>query len=234
MVITEQTVNDIVINVWWSNWILNTLYYVELAVKRVVNWQNGRREHSDEATLHTASLLIVFIFTFPVQRFYCWAWRKTLRRRWRLVTIRRTRKMIWTGGKPRFSIRFIQDHSRMATAMGWEISKVRNCNIIIIRIAVWSSVTISKILPNSILARSCVSSGIEEKAEHFKDIGVDCVWLSPIFKSPMADFGYDISDYNQIDSTFGTMDDFISLHRKLKSLGNIIINIVVYFAIMPT
>ncbi|XP_025200461.1 maltase 2-like [Melanaphis sacchari] len=61
--------------------------------------------------------------------------------------------------------------------------------------------------------------GIEEKAEHFKDIGVDCVWLSPIFKSPMADFGYDISDYNAIDSVYGTMDDFVSLHKKLKSLG---------------
>ncbi|KAL4097535.1 hypothetical protein QTP88_022295 [Uroleucon formosanum] len=61
--------------------------------------------------------------------------------------------------------------------------------------------------------------GIEEKAEHFKDIGVDCVWLSPIFKSPMADFGYDISDYNKIDSVYGTMDDFVSLHKKLKSLG---------------
>ncbi|VVC30056.1 Glycoside hydrolase superfamily,Glycosyl hydrolase, family 13, catalytic domain [Cinara cedri] len=61
--------------------------------------------------------------------------------------------------------------------------------------------------------------GIEEKAEHFKDIGVDCIWLSPIFKSPMADFGYDISDYNQIDSIFGTIDDFVSLKNKLKSLG---------------
>ncbi|XP_001943317.1 maltase A1 isoform X1 [Acyrthosiphon pisum] len=61
--------------------------------------------------------------------------------------------------------------------------------------------------------------GIEEKAEHFKDIGVDCVWLSPIFKSPMADFGYDISDYNMIDPVYGTMDDFISLQKKLQSLG---------------
>lgn len=61
--------------------------------------------------------------------------------------------------------------------------------------------------------------GIEEKAEYFKDIGVDCIWLSPIFKSPMADFGYDISDFNEIDRIFGTIDDFISLKKKLKSLG---------------
>lgn len=65
--------------------------------------------------------------------------------------------------------------------------------------------------------------GIEEKAEYFKEIGVDCIWLSPIFKSPMADFGYDISDYNDIDSIFGTIDDFISLKKKLKSLGNILL-----------
>lgn len=62
--------------------------------------------------------------------------------------------------------------------------------------------------------------GIEEKVEHFNDIGVDCVWLSPIFKSPMADFGYDISDYNRIDGIYGTIDDFVSLQAKLKSLGN--------------
>ncbi|CAI6343576.1 unnamed protein product [Macrosiphum euphorbiae] len=61
--------------------------------------------------------------------------------------------------------------------------------------------------------------GIEEQAEHFKDLGVDCVLLSPIFKSPMADFGYDISDYNMIDPVYGTMDDFVSLQKKLQSLG---------------
>lgn len=36
----------------------------------------------------------------------------------------------------------------------------------------------------------------------------------------MADFGYDISDYNKVDDIFGTMDDFISLQKKLKSMGN--------------
>lgn len=66
----------------------------------------------------------------------------------------------------------------------------------------------------------CISKGIEENAEYLKEIGVDCVWLSPIFKSPMADFGYDISDFNQIDNIFGTNEDLISLQKKLKSLGN--------------
>lgn len=56
-------------------------------------------------------------------------------------------------------------------------------------------------------------------AEHFNETGIGAIWLSPIFKSPMADFGYDISDFKDIDSTYGTMDDFLSLQRKLKSLG---------------
>ncbi|XP_025411860.1 maltase 2-like isoform X2 [Sipha flava] len=87
----------------------------------------------------------------------------------------------------------------------------------------WQTAVIYQIYPRSFKDFNGTGigdlKGIEEKAEHFKDIGVDCVWLSPIFKSPMADFGYDISDFNQIDSTFGTIDDFISLHKRLKSLG---------------
>lgn len=56
-------------------------------------------------------------------------------------------------------------------------------------------------------------------AQHFSDTGIGCIWLSPIFKSPMADFGYDVSDFRSIDDTYGTMDDFKSLLNKLKSLG---------------
>ena len=44
-----------------------------------------------------------------------------------------------------------------------------------------------------------------------QSLGVDAVWLSPIFPSPMADFGYDISDYSGIDPLFGTMADFDAL-----------------------
>jgi len=59
-------------------------------------------------------------------------------------------------------------------------------------------------------------------ADHFSEIGVGAIWMSPIFKSPMTDFGYDISDFRNIDSTYGTMDDFLSLRKKLKSLGKYI------------
>ncbi len=50
--------------------------------------------------------------------------------------------------------------------------------------------------------------GIIEKLDYLKNLGVNCVWLSPVYKSPMADNGYDVSDYYNIHEIFGTMDDF--------------------------
>uniref|UniRef100_U5ESA4 alpha-glucosidase n=1 Tax=Corethrella appendiculata TaxID=1370023 RepID=U5ESA4_9DIPT len=61
--------------------------------------------------------------------------------------------------------------------------------------------------------------GIIEKLDHLKNLGVDAVWLSPIFKSPMYDFGYDISNFREIDEIFGTMGDFDELVAKAKELG---------------
>ncbi|XP_022191432.1 maltase A3 [Nilaparvata lugens] len=60
--------------------------------------------------------------------------------------------------------------------------------------------------------------GIEQMADYFKEIGVGAVWLNPIFESPMEDFGYDISNYRKIDPTFGSIDDLVSLAKKLKSM----------------
>lgn len=56
-------------------------------------------------------------------------------------------------------------------------------------------------------------SGIARRLDHLVELGVDAVWLSPIFPSPMADFGYDISDYTGVDPLFGTLDDFDALVR---------------------
>ena len=53
--------------------------------------------------------------------------------------------------------------------------------------------------------------GVECRLDHLVDLGVDAVWLSPIFPSPMADFGYDVADYRGIAAEFGTMADFDSL-----------------------
>nr|CAD7451876.1 unnamed protein product [Timema tahoe] len=61
--------------------------------------------------------------------------------------------------------------------------------------------------------------GIEEKLDYLKDIGVNGVWLSPIYRSPMADFGYDIANFTDIDPIFGTMNDFDDLIKKADTLG---------------
>src|SRR5688500_6523377 len=53
--------------------------------------------------------------------------------------------------------------------------------------------------------------GIRSKLDHLSDLGVDAVWLSPIFPSPMAYYGYDVADYNGIDPVFGTLYDFDAL-----------------------
>ncbi|MDB5575435.1 MAG: aglA [Bradyrhizobium sp.] len=54
-------------------------------------------------------------------------------------------------------------------------------------------------------------AGIIGRLPYLRSLGIDAIWLSPIFASPMADFGYDISDYTGIDPLFGTMEDFDAL-----------------------
>ena len=58
--------------------------------------------------------------------------------------------------------------------------------------------------------------GITLKLDYLKELGVDIVWISPIYSSPFADQGYDISDYYQIDPCFGTMDDMDHLLKEAK------------------
>lgn len=61
--------------------------------------------------------------------------------------------------------------------------------------------------------------GIKNSLHHLADIGVYATWLSPIFKSPMVDFGYDCSDFRQIDPIFGSMKDFEDLIAEANRLG---------------
>jgi alpha-glucosidase len=56
--------------------------------------------------------------------------------------------------------------------------------------------------------------GITSRLDYLHWLGVDAVWLSPIYPSPMADFGYDVSDYCDIDPIFGTLADFDTLLRE--------------------
>ncbi len=53
--------------------------------------------------------------------------------------------------------------------------------------------------------------GIRARLEYVQALGVDAIWLSPIYPSPMADFGYDVSNYTGVDPLFGTMEDFDAL-----------------------
>jgi alpha-glucosidase len=53
--------------------------------------------------------------------------------------------------------------------------------------------------------------GIRRRLDHLVDLGVDAIWISPIFPSPMRDFGYDVTDYCDIDPRFGSLADFDSL-----------------------
>lgn len=54
-------------------------------------------------------------------------------------------------------------------------------------------------------------NGIRQKLDYLSDLGIDALWISPILKSPMKDFGYDISDYCAIDPLFGTNNDYDQL-----------------------
>lgn len=58
--------------------------------------------------------------------------------------------------------------------------------------------------------------GIMEKLDYLKDLGVDILWISPVYQSPLADQGYDISDYYEIDPRFGTMKDMEALIEEAK------------------
>ena len=61
--------------------------------------------------------------------------------------------------------------------------------------------------------------GIAQRLDYLAWLGVDAFWLSPIYPSPLADFGYDVSDYTAIDPVFGTMDDFDELVREAHAKG---------------
>lgn len=61
--------------------------------------------------------------------------------------------------------------------------------------------------------------GILRRLDHIASLGVDCVWLSPIFQSPQADMGYDISDYKDVDRLFGRLEDFDALIERAHALG---------------
>jgi alpha-glucosidase len=87
----------------------------------------------------------------------------------------------------------------------------------------WREAIIYQVYPRSFLDTNGDGvgdlAGITEKLDYIASLGVDIVWLSPYFKSPMKDFGYDISDYCDVDPMFGTLADFDRLIAKAHALG---------------
>ncbi len=87
----------------------------------------------------------------------------------------------------------------------------------------WKGATIYQVYPRSF----CDSSGdgmgdlvgICSKLEYIASLGVDAIWVSPFFRSPMRDFGYDVSDYRDIDPLFGNLEDFKRLLSDAHDLG---------------
>src|SRR5215469_2236788 len=68
-------------------------------------------------------------------------------------------------------------------------------------------------------------AGVADNLDYVASLGVDGIWLSPFFASPMRDFGYDVSDYRAVDPLFGALEDFDALLARAHALGlNVIID----------
>ena len=62
-------------------------------------------------------------------------------------------------------------------------------------------------------------NGIRSRLDYLKDLGIDVIWLSPVYQSPGDDNGYDISDYKAVMDVFGTMEDFDRLLAEIHEKG---------------
>ena len=87
----------------------------------------------------------------------------------------------------------------------------------------WHGAAIYQIYPRSFLDTNGDGvgdlPGIIERLDYVASLGVEAIWISPFFKSPMADFGYDIADYRAVDPLFGSLGDFDRLLGKAHGLG---------------
>uniref|UniRef100_A0A3B3QJC5 Amino acid transporter heavy chain SLC3A1 n=1 Tax=Paramormyrops kingsleyae TaxID=1676925 RepID=A0A3B3QJC5_9TELE len=87
----------------------------------------------------------------------------------------------------------------------------------------WQSSTVYQIYPRSFMDSDNDGvgdlRGIKEKLDHFEYLNIKAVWISPFYKSPMKDFGYDVEDFREIDPLFGTMQDFEDLLAAMHDRG---------------
>ena len=87
----------------------------------------------------------------------------------------------------------------------------------------WKGATIYQIYPRSFQDSNGDGigdlPGITQRLPHVASLGVDAIWISPFFTSPMKDFGYDVADYCDVDPIFGTLADFDALIARSHELG---------------
>jgi alpha-glucosidase len=85
----------------------------------------------------------------------------------------------------------------------------------------WKHSVIYEIYPRSFQDSNCDGvgdlNGITQRLDYLKDLGVDAIWITPMYPSPQVDFGYDIADYTAIDPQYGTMADFDRLIKEAKA-----------------
>ena len=96
----------------------------------------------------------------------------------------------------------------------------------------WKNSTVYQIYPRSFMDGNGDGigdlAGITQRISYLKQLGVDIVWISPIYRSPMVDNGYDISDYDTIDPLFGDLDDFDAMVAAAHDAGlKIVMDLVV-------
>lgn len=87
----------------------------------------------------------------------------------------------------------------------------------------WKGAAIYQIYPRSFMDSNGDGigdlPGITSRLDHVAALGVDAIWVSPFFRSPMKDFGYDVADYRDVDPIFGTLADFDALVARAHALG---------------
>ena len=87
----------------------------------------------------------------------------------------------------------------------------------------WRGASIYQIYPRSFMDANGDGigdlPGITSRLDHVASLGVDAIWISPFFTSPMKDFGYDVADYRDVDPIFGTLEDFDALVECAHALG---------------
>lgn len=87
----------------------------------------------------------------------------------------------------------------------------------------WKTAVIYQIYPRSFMDSNGDGvgdlPGITSRLDYLQTMGVGAIWISPFFTSPMADFGYDVADYTDVDPIFGTLDDFDDLVATAHELG---------------